>query len=97
MVTDAGGPKVIARDEVSGFVGANDAEFVEWTAQLLRNAALRLHKRSDCQSKSVVSTSNGAAENEQHRPHAPRYQAINSKNSILAVRRTTLFRRVVRV
>ena len=41
VVTDGGGPKYIVNDGVSGFVAANDAEFVERTAQLLRDAELR--------------------------------------------------------
>jgi glycosyltransferase involved in cell wall biosynthesis len=41
VVTDAGGPKFIVRHGVSGFVAANDEEFAERTAQLLRDAALR--------------------------------------------------------
>jgi phosphatidylinositol alpha 1,6-mannosyltransferase len=41
VVTDAGGPKFIVRDGVSGFVAANDSEFVERTAQLLRDAGSR--------------------------------------------------------
>jgi len=41
VVTDGGGPKYIVQDGVSGFVAANDAEFVERTAQLLRDAQLR--------------------------------------------------------
>ena len=41
VVTDAGGPKFIVRHGVSGFVAANDEEFVERTAQLLRDAVLR--------------------------------------------------------
>jgi phosphatidylinositol alpha 1,6-mannosyltransferase len=40
-VTDKGRPKFIVRQGVSGFVAANDEEFVERTAQLLRDAALR--------------------------------------------------------
>jgi glycosyltransferase involved in cell wall biosynthesis len=41
VVTDSGGPKYIVRDGDSGFVAASDAEFVERTAQLLRDAELR--------------------------------------------------------
>ena len=41
VVTDSGGPKYIVRDGDSGFVAANDAEFIERTARLLRDAELR--------------------------------------------------------
>jgi glycosyltransferase involved in cell wall biosynthesis len=41
VVTDAGGPKFIVKNNVSGFVAANDGEFVDWTAWLLRNPELR--------------------------------------------------------
>jgi phosphatidylinositol alpha 1,6-mannosyltransferase len=41
VVTDAGGPKFIVRDGKSGFVARTDAEFIEKTARLLRDAALR--------------------------------------------------------
>ena len=41
VVTDAGGPKFIVRDGVSGFVAHSDAEFIEYTARLLRDAGLR--------------------------------------------------------
>lgn len=41
VVTDAGGPKFIVKHGVSGFVAASDAEFVERTAELLRDAELR--------------------------------------------------------
>lgn len=41
VVTDAGGPKFIVRDGVSGFVAHKDAEFVEKTARLLRDPELR--------------------------------------------------------
>ncbi len=41
VVTCDGGPKFIVRDGVSGFVAANDGEFIERTALLLRDADLR--------------------------------------------------------
>ncbi len=41
VVTGDGGPKFIVRDGVSGFVAGNDAEFIERTALLLRDADLR--------------------------------------------------------
>lgn len=41
VVTDAGGPKFIVRDGVSGFVARDNDEFVRRTAELLRNADLR--------------------------------------------------------
>jgi glycosyltransferase involved in cell wall biosynthesis len=41
VVTDAGGPKFIVREGVSGFVAASDREFTERTASLLRDGALR--------------------------------------------------------
>jgi glycosyltransferase involved in cell wall biosynthesis len=41
VVTDAGGPKFIVNHGVTGFVASNDAEFVDYTARLLRDAALR--------------------------------------------------------
>ncbi len=41
VVTDAGGPRFIVRDGVTGFVARGDAEFVDRTAQLLRDAELR--------------------------------------------------------
>lgn len=41
VVTSAGGPKFIVKDGVSGFVAQTDAEFIERTACLLRDAALR--------------------------------------------------------
>jgi phosphatidylinositol alpha 1,6-mannosyltransferase len=42
VVTSAGGPKFIVQHGVSGFVAANDAEFIEYTARLLRDPGLRL-------------------------------------------------------
>jgi phosphatidylinositol alpha 1,6-mannosyltransferase len=42
VVTDLGGPKFIVREGVSGFVARGDAEFVDRTAQLLRDAELRI-------------------------------------------------------
>jgi glycosyltransferase involved in cell wall biosynthesis len=41
VVTDAGGPKFIVRNGITGFVAASDAEFVEHTARLIRDTALR--------------------------------------------------------
>lgn len=41
VVTDAGGPKFIVREAVSGFVAAADGEFIDRTARLLRDADLR--------------------------------------------------------
>jgi len=41
VVTDAGGPKFIVRDGLTGFVGRTDAEFIERTARLLRDPKLR--------------------------------------------------------
>lgn len=41
VVTDAGGPKFIVNPEISGFVAHSNAEFIEYTARLLKDAALR--------------------------------------------------------
>ncbi len=41
VVTNAGGPKFIVRDGVSGFVANDEEEFVDRVLQLLRNPALR--------------------------------------------------------
>jgi glycosyltransferase involved in cell wall biosynthesis len=41
VVTDAGGPKFIVRDGVSGLVARTEAEFIGNTARLLRDAAER--------------------------------------------------------
>lgn len=41
VVTDGGGPKFIVRPEVSGFVAHNHEAFIERTARLLKDAALR--------------------------------------------------------
>ena len=41
VVTDAGGPKYIVRDGVSGFVSHSHGEFTELTARLLRDEQLR--------------------------------------------------------
>ncbi len=41
VVTDAGGPKFIVNDEVSGFVAHSTSEFVQKTARLLNDCALR--------------------------------------------------------
>ncbi len=41
VVTDAGGPKFIVREGVSGFVARDAAAFIERTARLLRDPALR--------------------------------------------------------
>ncbi len=41
VVADAGGPRFIVNDGVSGFVARTGAEFVERTARLLNDAALR--------------------------------------------------------
>jgi glycosyltransferase involved in cell wall biosynthesis len=47
IVTDAGGPKFIVRDGISGFVAASDAEFIERTTRLVCDAALRERMGSD--------------------------------------------------
>jgi phosphatidylinositol alpha 1,6-mannosyltransferase len=41
VVTDAGGPRFIVREGVTGFAACSDSEFVERTAALLRDADLR--------------------------------------------------------
>jgi glycosyltransferase involved in cell wall biosynthesis len=41
VVTDAGGPKFIVQDGVSGFVARTDSEMVDRIAELLRDAPLR--------------------------------------------------------
>lgn len=41
VVTGAGGPKFIVRDGVSGFVADTDAEFIDRTKRLLKDAELR--------------------------------------------------------
>ncbi len=41
VVTDAGGPRFIVNDGVSGYAAHNAAEFIERTARLLGDAALR--------------------------------------------------------
>jgi glycosyltransferase involved in cell wall biosynthesis len=41
VVTDAGGPRFIVNDGVSGFVAGTETEFIERTARLLNDAALR--------------------------------------------------------
>jgi glycosyltransferase involved in cell wall biosynthesis len=41
VVTDAGGPRFIVREGQTGFVGRTDTEFIEHTARLLRDSALR--------------------------------------------------------
>ncbi len=41
VVTDAGGPKFIVQEGVSGFVARSDAEFIDRTACLLRDPDLR--------------------------------------------------------
>ena len=41
VVTNAGGPKFIVNDGVSGYVAQSDAAFIECTARLLRDAMLR--------------------------------------------------------
>ncbi len=41
VVTDAGGPKFIVREGISGFVARSESEFIERTACLLRDAELR--------------------------------------------------------
>jgi len=41
VVTDAGGPRFIVNDGVSGFVAGTGVEFVQRTARLLHDAALR--------------------------------------------------------
>jgi glycosyltransferase involved in cell wall biosynthesis len=43
VVTDAGGPKFIVQEGVSGFVTGQDSEFIERTARLLRDSDLRAH------------------------------------------------------
>ena len=47
VVTDAGGPKFIVRDGISGFVAHSDAEFIERTTRLLCDPALRERMGSD--------------------------------------------------
>jgi phosphatidylinositol alpha 1,6-mannosyltransferase len=47
VVTDAGGPRFIVRDGVSGFVARSDAEFIERTTRLLCDRALRERMGSD--------------------------------------------------
>lgn len=47
VVTDAGGPKFIVRDGINGFVARSDAEFIERTARLLCDAALRERMGAD--------------------------------------------------
>ncbi len=42
IVTGSGGPKFIVREGISGFVGQTDADFLDRTAQLLRDPELRL-------------------------------------------------------
>jgi phosphatidylinositol alpha 1,6-mannosyltransferase len=42
VVTGTGGPKFIVRDQGTGFVAGDDAAFIDRTAQLLNDAALRL-------------------------------------------------------
>jgi glycosyltransferase involved in cell wall biosynthesis len=42
VVTNAGGPKFIVREGVSGFVASEDCEFIDRTARLLRDTELRL-------------------------------------------------------
>lgn len=41
VVTDAGGPRFIVRDGITGFVAAGDRQFIEQTARLLRDTDLR--------------------------------------------------------
>lgn len=41
VVTDAGGPKFIVRNGVTGFVARDDAEFIDYTARLLHDSRLR--------------------------------------------------------
>jgi len=41
IVTDAGGPRFIAREGQTGFVARTDREFIERTARLLRDSAMR--------------------------------------------------------
>jgi glycosyltransferase involved in cell wall biosynthesis len=41
VVTNAGGPKFIVNDGVTGFVAHSDSEFIEHTARLLKDAELR--------------------------------------------------------
>jgi phosphatidylinositol alpha 1,6-mannosyltransferase len=42
VVTDAGGPKFIVREGVTGFVAPRDCDFMEHTARLLGDRALRM-------------------------------------------------------
>ncbi len=46
VVTDAGGPKFIVREGLSGFVTHSDAEFIARTAELLRSPDLRARMRA---------------------------------------------------
>jgi len=41
VVTDSGGPKFIVNDGVSGFIAHSDAQFIAYTAALLKNPELR--------------------------------------------------------
>jgi glycosyltransferase involved in cell wall biosynthesis len=41
VVTNAGGPKFIVNPGVTGFVAQSDSEFIEYTAKLLTDPALR--------------------------------------------------------
>jgi glycosyltransferase involved in cell wall biosynthesis len=41
VVTDAGGPKFIVRNGVSGFVARSDEDFIACTARLLNDSDLR--------------------------------------------------------
>lgn len=41
VVTDAGGPKFIVREGVTGFVARDDSDFIEHTGRLLQDSSLR--------------------------------------------------------
>jgi glycosyltransferase involved in cell wall biosynthesis len=41
VVTDAGGPRFIVRDDQTGFVARDETEFIERTALLLKNSYTR--------------------------------------------------------
>lgn len=54
VVTDAGGPKFIVRDGISGFVAHSDTEFIEQTSRLLGDAALRERMGSEARTQACA-------------------------------------------
>jgi phosphatidylinositol alpha 1,6-mannosyltransferase len=54
VVTDAGGPKFIVRDGISGFVAHNDAEFIERTMRLICDAAMRERMGSEARRQALA-------------------------------------------